>query len=233
MPDVTGSMADPESRVAESTELHAMWLGRRAFEDVLAQQIAAREALIAEQGLPTLFLVEHPATITLGRGSERDEILWPATVLNERQVHVCDTPRGGQATLHAPGQLVAYPVVRIGRQIRRHVTCIGEVTVALLTELGVGGARFRIDHPGVWVGDAKIASIGLHVSRGIAIQGVSINLDVDPSLFEALISCGLRGSEMTSAVRAGAKSAVVEQAARRWAELYADATGMALRWAGA
>jgi len=210
-----------------------MWLGRRPFEEVLDQQIRTREALVSGQGSPTLFLVEHPATITLGRGSSRDEILWTAERLSEEHVEVCDTPRGGQTTLHAPGQLVAYPVVRVGRQIRRHVTCLGEVSLALVTELGVRDASFRIDQPGVWVGEAKLASIGLHVSRGVTIQGVSINLDVDPPLFGALVSCGLSGTRMTSAARVGASSSGVERAARRWAELYADATQMALRWARA
>jgi len=210
-----------------------MWLGHRRFEDVLEQQIRTREALVSGQGPPTLLLVEHPATITLGRGSSRDEILWTEARLREQHVEVCDTPRGGQTTLHAPGQLVAYPVVRVGRQIRRHVTCLGEVSRALVAELGVRDARFRIDHPGVWVGEAKLASIGLHVSRGVTIQGVSINLDVDPSLFGALVSCGLGGAQMTSATRVGASSCGVERAARRWAELYADATQMALRWAPA
>jgi lipoate-protein ligase B len=210
-----------------------MWLGRRPFEEVLDQQIRARDDLVSGRGPPTLFLVEHPATITLGRGSKREEILWTAELLSERNIVVCDAPRGGQATLHAPGQLVAYPVVRVGRQVRRHVTCLGEVSAALLTELGVRNARIRIDHPGVWVGEAKLASIGLHVSHGVAIQGASINLDVDPSLFGALISCGLSGARMTSAARVGAGSSELERAARRWAELYADATRTQLCWAPA
>src|SRR5690606_1046200 len=112
-------------------------------------------------------------------------------------------PRGGEVTLHGPGQLVAYPVVAVGRRIRDHIIRLCDVAIALLAELGVDGCEFRMEHPGVWRGAEKLASIGIHVSRGVSVQGISINLDVDPTLFGALVSCGLRGVTVTSAVAVG------------------------------
>ncbi len=210
--------------------LRGVWLGRMAFEQALDLQLRAREALIAGEGPPTLFLVEHPPVLTIGRRGDRSDILWSDEQLAAQGVQVCATPRGGQVTLHAPGQLVAYPVVYVGRRLREHLVNLGEVTVSLLEELGLSGSRFRMEHPGVWLGEAKLASIGIHISRGVSVQGLSLNLDVDPVLFGALVSCGLRGVDVTSAVRLGARPISVADAARRWAELWGARTTMELTW---
>lgn len=209
--------------------LRGSWLGRRSFADALALQLAARDE-VAGGGEPILFLVEHPPVLTLGRRASPEDILWTDEQLAAAGVTVAETPRGGQVTLHAPGQLVAYPVVQVGRKIREHIVRLGRVAATLLTELGVGGHEFRMEHPGVWLGDRKLASIGIHVSRGVAIQGISLNLDVDPGLFAALVSCGLRGFEVTSAAAVGGRPIAVEAAARRFAELYAADAGLTLRW---
>jgi lipoyl(octanoyl) transferase len=210
--------------------LRASWLGRMAFEPALRLQLEARDALVAGEGAPTLFLVEHPPTLTIGRRGRRDDVLWSDEQLAAQGVAVCDTPRGGEVTLHAPGQLVAYPVVQVGRRIREHLVDLAEVTCALLGELGVGGVVFRMEHPGVWLGERKLASIGVHISRGVSVQGLSLNLDVDRALFSALVSCGMRGVELVSAVNVGGRAIPVSEAAHRWAELYAARVGATLDW---
>jgi len=213
----------------EPPDLRGVWLGRRSFADVLTLQLAARDDLVAG-GQPTLFLVEHPPVLTLGRRASPGDILWTDEQLAAAGVEVAETPRGGQVTLHAPGQLVAYPVVHVGRKIREHIVRLGRVAATLLTELGVTGHEFRMEHPGVWLGDRKLASIGIHVSRGVSVQGISLNLDVDPGLFAALVSCGLHGVEVTSAVAVGGRPISVEAAARRFAELFAEDAAISLRW---
>jgi lipoate-protein ligase B len=175
-------------------------------------------------------LVEHPPVLTLGRRAQRSDILWNEAELAERGLAVHDTPRGGQVTLHAPGQLVVYPVVHVGRRIRGHLMDLAEVTIALTGELGVHDARYREDQPGVWVGESKLASIGVHIRGGVAIQGLALNLSVDPTFFGALVSCGLREIEVVSVRDVGGASVDVEVAARRWAELYAARLGRSLRW---
>lgn len=213
----------------ETPRLAATWLGRRDFAEVLELQLALRERVIAGE-TPTMLLVEHPPVLTLGPRANEADVLWDAAARAEIGMSVVRTPRGGEVTLHAPGQLVVYPVLAIGRKIREHIVRLGEVGAALYAELGVPGCEFRMAHPGVWLGERKLASIGLHISRGVAVQGIALNLDVDPGLFAALVSCGLRGVEVTSARAVGGQAVAVEAAGRRYAELFAASAGYALEW---
>lgn len=179
-----------------------------------------------------ILLVEHPPVLTLGRRAERSDVLWSPALLAARGVEVCETPRGGQVTLHAPGQLVAYPILRIGWRVREHIIRLGRVAARFFAELGVQGSEFRLEHPGIWVGAHKIASIGVHVSRGITVQGIAMNLEVDPQLFGALVSCGMQGPPVVrNAKDFGARPIALPDAARRWAELFADDLGAPLEWA--
>ncbi len=212
--------ARPTSDRADASALEVVWCGRERFAPCLARQLAAREALIRGEGPPTLFLVEHPPVLTLGRRGRRADILWPDEVLAARGIEVCESPRGGEVTLHAPGQLVAYPVVHVGKRIRAHIVRLADTARALLADVGVPGTEFRMDHPGVWLGARKLASIGIHVSRGVAVQGISINLSVDPELFAALVSCGTPGIRMTSVADLGPTPPTVREAARRFAALW-------------
>jgi len=215
----------PERLVAE-------WLGRGRFEPVLQRQLEVREALVAGQGPAMILLVEHPPVLTLGRRGERSDVLWSPALLAARGIEVCETPRGGQVTLHAPGQLVAYPIVQIGWRVREHIIRLGRVAGRFFAELGVQGSEFRLEHPGLWVGEHKIASIGVHVSRGVTVQGIAMNLDVDPMLFGSLVSCGMQGPVVRNARDFGARPIALPQAARRWAELFAEDMGVPLGWAG-
>jgi lipoate-protein ligase B len=208
----------------------AEWLGRGRFAPVLQRQLDAREALIAGEGPAMILLVEHPPVLTLGRRGERSDVLWSPALLAARGVEVCESPRGGQVTLHAPGQLVAYPIVQIGWRVREHITRLGRVAARFFTELGVPDPEFRLEHPGIWVGEHKIASIGVHVSRGVTVQGIAMNLDVDPALFGSLVSCGMRDPVVRNAKDFGARSIALPAAARRWAELFAEDVGAPLEW---
>jgi lipoyl(octanoyl) transferase len=199
------------------------------FEEALALQLEARERVIAG-GPGTLFLVEHPPVLTLGRRARQEDILWSEAERAAIGMSVCEAPRGGEVTVHGPGQLVAYPVLQIGRKIREHIVRLGDAAIAVLTELGVEGCEFRMAHPGVWRGPDKLASIGIHVSRGVAVQGISINLDVDPRLFGSLVSCGLPGVTVTSAVAVGGRNVSVEAAGARFAAIYAELVGASLVW---
>lgn len=206
--------------------LRAVWLGRMRFEPALALQLALREAVADGRALPTVLLVEHPAVLTLGRRGQRSDVLWTDAQLAAMGVEVCETPRGGQVTLHAPGQLVAYPIVPIGVEVRRHVTRLGLAAIDLLEGQGLGELALRTDPLGVWYRPdgperAKVASIGVHIRRGVTVQGIAVNLDVDARLFTALVSCGMPGVSMVSATRLGAAPLPVEQAAWRYAEAFA------------
>ncbi len=216
-----------------SAPIAARWLGRLDFATCLREQLELRDRVIAGTSPDTILLVEHPATLTLGRRGRREDVLWTDEQLAGEGVDVCETPRGGEVTLHAPGQLVAYPVVYVGRKIREHIVRLAEVTIQMFSELGVEGTEFRMEHPGVWRGETKMASIGIHVSRGVPVQGISINLDVEPHLFSALVSCGLPQVQMTSVARVvGGAVPGLDVLARRWAEIFALDVGRGLDWIG-
>jgi lipoyl(octanoyl) transferase len=211
-----------------AARLVARWLGRAAFGPTLELQLRLRDAVAAGEADQTLLLVEHPPTLTLGRRGQRGDILWSDAQLAVAGVEICETPRGGQVTLHAPGQLVAYPIVRIGFEVRRHVTHMGEAAIALLGDLGVQGARLQTQPLGVWHDAGKLASIGVHVSRGVTVQGIAINLAVDRSLFGALVSCGMPTAVMVNAADVGGGPIAVADAAMRFAEAFAAAGDWAL-----
>ncbi len=209
--------------------LRVSWLGREAFAPCLDEQLRIRDGVVTGSEPETLLLVEHPPTLTLGRRGRREDILWSDEALASAGVAVCETPRGGEVTLHAPGQLVAYPIVRVGRRIREHIVRLAEVTIELLRELEIDGTEFRMEHPGVWRGEAKLASIGIHISRGVSVQGISINLDVPPLLFGALVSCGMPQVEMTSVVRVRPQVLPpMEELGQRWARGFAASAGYRL-----
>jgi len=223
--------------------LDAEWLGREAFAPCLERQLERREAILAGNARERLYFVEHPATLTLGRRGTRADILWSDELLAAAGVAVAETPRGGEVTLHAPGQLVVYPIVRIGRAIRAHIVALGEATSRWCASEGLEGCEFRMEVPGVWRGERKLASIGVHVSRGIAVQGLSINIAPEPRLFGALVSCGMPQVEMTSVVRELREDGAVARAealaarpladvATSWAAHYAAHVGRGLRWLG-
>ncbi len=211
--------------------LLAQWLGRGRFAPVLEQQLSARNALVEGRGPAMILLVEHPPVLTLGRRGERADVLWSPAQLAAQGIEVCESPRGGQVTLHAPGQLVAYPILHIGWRVREHITRLGRVAARFFAELGVPDPEFRLEHPGVWIGEHKLASIGVHVSRGVTVQGIAMNLDVDPALFGSLVSCGMPGPPVVrNAKDFGARPISLPAAARRWAELFADDVGAPLEW---
>ncbi|MHB0978575.1 MAG: lipoyl(octanoyl) transferase LipB [Thermoleophilia bacterium] len=156
---------------------------------------------VAERSLPgVLLLLEHPPVITLGsRGVEAD-VLSPALV-ESRRVPVVRSERGGAATLHAPGQLVSYPIIPVPRRdLRAYVNGLEQVLIDLLATLGVPAERHR-GAPGVYTRDHKIASVGLRCRRWIASHGTSLNVSVDLSLFDAIVSCGEAGLRQTSVLQ--------------------------------
>jgi len=211
--------------------LVARWCGRTSFAACLREQLETREAVVRGDAPATLLLVEHPPTLTLGRRADASDVLWSSEELAARGVEVCETPRGGEATLHAPGQLVCYPIVSVGRQIRAHIVRLADVTMEVLRDHGVADAEFRMDTPGVFTPRGKIASIGIHVSRGVTVQGISINVAVDPALFGSLVSCGAPTMSLVSLGDfAPAASLSLESLAREWAGRYAQAAGYGLRW---
>jgi len=187
------------------TALPEIWvchLGVVEYREALDLQERLRAAR-QEDELPDLLLtLEHPPVYTRGRRSAAGELPLGDEWYAARGVEIVDTDRGGKVTYHGPGQLVGYPIVRVD-DVVAYVRRLEGALVAALAEEGVAartrphdGHRFT----GVWVGERKIASIGVHLSRGVSTHGFAVNVDNDLEPFSWIVPCGLDGVQMTSLV---------------------------------
>jgi lipoate-protein ligase B len=147
-----------------------------------------------------LLLLEHPPVYTLGRRSTADELPMGVEWYEMQGIEVRDTDRGGRVTYHGPGQLVAYPIVSLapyGDDVHEYVRRLEKVMIGALAEHGVE-AGLSEGQTGVWVGDRKIGSIGVHVSRGVTTHGLAVNVNNDLQPFEWIVPCGIQGCAVTS-----------------------------------
>lgn len=199
-------------------KLDTRWLGRITFEDALAlQDCLVAERIAPQPGVPVppevLLLLEHEPVYTIGRTPNK-ESLRNATLLPHPVVEI---NRGGQATYHGPGQLVGYPILRLGERgqdLHRYLRELEEVLIEALSEYGVAATR-REGLTGVWVGERKIASIGVGVRRWISMHGFALNVCGDLTPFNHITPCGIAGVEMTNLERESGKPADVRSVADR------------------
>lgn len=173
-------------------EFSTLDLGLVDYETSLSiQRELARDISFGKRA-STLLLCEHNPVITLGRLADKNNILGPADEFKARGIAIKNTTRGGDVTLHLPGQLVAYPVFDLrllGRDLHCFLRGLERAAVLLLRGYGIG-AETKSGFTGVWSGNKKIASIGIAVSRWIAYHGMSINVDCDLDLFSLIRPCG-------------------------------------------
>jgi lipoyl(octanoyl) transferase len=204
-------------------ELWICRLGTIAYRDALALQERVRDARQEERVPDTLLLLEHPPVYTRGRRSLPGELPMGEDWYRAQGIDVVDTNRGGRVTYHGPGQLVGYPIMAIDDVIA-YLRTMERAIVAALADAGVGARARPDDGPdftGVWTRERKIASIGVHVSRGVTTHGFAINVDNDLQPFEWIVPCGLDGVRMTSvAAEAGDAGALVTNIARRFAQAF-------------
>ena len=168
----------------------------------LQQQLLARR-LRDEMG-DTILLLEHNPVITLGRRAKRDNILVSPAILRSRGIKVLEVDRGGDVTVHSPGQLVCYPIMdlrRRGKDLHRYLRNLEEAIIRLLTTYGLQGMRVT-GQTGIWIqGREKIASIGIGVRNWVTYHGVALNVNNDISYFSLIRPCGLEGVKVTSISR--------------------------------
>jgi lipoate-protein ligase B len=184
-------------------ELWVCHLGTVPYRDALSLQEQIRARRQAGELPDTLLLLEHPPVYTRGRRSQPGELTLGEDFYRERGIEIVPTDRGGRVTYHGPGQLVGYPIVR-APDVLAHLRKLEDAIVAALAEEGIS-ARSRPDdgpdYTGVWVADRKLASLGVHVSRGIATHGFAVNVDNDLQPFSWVVACGLADVAMTSVAR--------------------------------
>ncbi|HEY0714233.1 MAG TPA: lipoyl(octanoyl) transferase LipB [Polyangia bacterium] len=173
------------------------WLGRVHHDRTTALQEGLREAITRGEAPETLLLCEHVPVVTLGRRGRPEHLLVSREEFARRGIDLRSVSRGGEATYHGPGQLVAYPVVRLRRGVLAHVQAMAAAVIDVLADYGIAG-QWRRDLPGVWVGDAKICALGIHVRAGIAIHGLAFNVTLPPDAFAPIVPCGQPGAAVAS-----------------------------------
>ncbi|MBL8114870.1 MAG: lipoyl(octanoyl) transferase LipB [Acidobacteria bacterium] len=161
----------------------------------------------AKAGLPeTLFLLEHEDVITLGRNASEKDLHVSPEWLAAQGVHLCHADRGGKLTFHGPGQLVAYPILNLSPDrcdIRRYVRDLEEVLIRTVADFGVTAARSDIPDrwSSIWVGNDKLAAIGVHLSRWVTTHGVALNVHPNLARFSLFTPCGIVDGGVTSLER--------------------------------
>ncbi|HET7182711.1 MAG TPA: lipoyl(octanoyl) transferase LipB [Candidatus Limnocylindrales bacterium] len=224
--------------------IDGQWLGRIGYREAWALQKELVDARVAGSIEDRLLLLEHDAVLTLGRQADEAHVLASPRELRRRDIELIRVERGGEVTYHGPGQLVAYPIMRLGDRgilVRPLVAALEAAMIATCAELGVE-AFHRDGHPGCWVEGTggrphrKIGALGLRIERGVSYHGIALNIDPDLRDFELIDPCGMPGLVSTSVAEELGRSAeppttaAVERAGAIFAAAFGDAIGAPLEW---
>ena len=188
------------------------------------QKAAVRSADRSDHDL--LYLVEHPPVITVGRSGDLENILAADEQLHSEGIEVIEIDRGGDVTYHGPGQLVAYPILNLNMHrpdIGWYLRALEEVVLGSLQDLDIRARRIE-GYTGVWIGDSKVAAIGVGVRRWVTFHGLALNIDPDLDRFGLITPCGIQDRSVTSieAVlgRDVKRDEVVDPFLRRFGEVF-------------
>ena len=220
------------------------WLGRIGYRDAWTLQKELVDARVAGSIEDRLLLLEHDAVLTLGRQADETHVLASPRELRRRGIELIRVERGGEVTYHGPGQLVAYPIIRLGDRgilVRPLVAALEAAMIETCAQLGVEAFR-RDGHPGCWVegragaAPRKIGALGLRIERGVSYHGIALNIDPDLRDFDLIEPCGMPGLISTSIAEELGRSAeppttaAVERAGSIFAAAFAAALGAPLAW---
>ena len=178
-----------------SKPLEIVDLGKLRYAHALAIQQRLVNERKRGEGTDTLLFVEHPHVVTLGRNAQQHHILASDEILERTGIELYETDRGGDVTYHGPGQVVGYPILDLRewkRDVHAYFCGVEQALINALALLGIKAGRIAgKGYEGVWVGDAKIAAIGIHISRWITSHGFALNVDTDLNYFKYIVPCGL------------------------------------------
>jgi lipoyl(octanoyl) transferase len=206
-------------------------LGVVEYREAVALQEQLRGDLQRGEGDEVLLLLEHPPVYTLGRRSEPGDLAMGRDWYLSQGIDVVETDRGGKVTYHGPGQLVGYPIMRV-TDVVAYVRAMERAMVAALAGEGLTARARPEDGPdftGVWIEDRKIASIGVHVQRGVTTHGFAVNVDNDLQPFEWVVACGLPQVRMTSICKETGESGRLPQFREVMAETFGKELGLRAR----
>ena len=210
-----------------------IWSGEVPYRVAWDWQVEIAEQVRGGTAPETLLLLEHPDTYTRGRLSPDTDLLLDEKTLAARGVDIIETDRGGLITYHGPGQLVAYPIIRLRGRGGPHwyVRALEQVIIRSLAEFGLPAAT--VDGlTGVWTADGqrKLAAIGVKIAGGVAYHGFAINVHPDLRMFKGIVPCGISDRDVTSVVAETGLSATVSGMALTVASVFCDVFSLARTW---
>jgi lipoate-protein ligase B len=191
------------------------------YAQALELQLQLLKDRQADKIVNTVLLLEHPAVITLGARKSENKLITTEQYLLSQKIMLQSAGRGGGTTAHNPGQIVLYPIIKLksmGLGVNEYVRSLEAIGIELLKILGVESCR-RKGFPGLWVGEKKIASIGVQVKKWTTMHGMAINICNDLSIFENIVPCGLDDVEITSVLKETAKKWEMTRVKEMLAEL--------------
>jgi lipoyl(octanoyl) transferase len=168
-------------------------LGRMSYREAFGIQSKIAEERKQGQGIDHLLFVEHPHVITVGRNGHPENLLAPEVTLRRAGIELYESDRGGDVTYHGPGQIVGYPIMDLRawkRDVGAFVRAIEQILIDTLADFGIEATRIA-GMTGVWAQQAKIAAIGVHLSRWVSTHGWALNVSTDLRYFEYIVPCGL------------------------------------------
>jgi lipoate-protein ligase B len=175
--------------------LEALDVGRMRYADALEVQQRLVKTRQSGEGCDTLLFVEHPHVVTIGRNGKLQHLLASEEILARTGIEYYETDRGGDVTYHGPGQVVGYPILDLRewkRDVHAYFSGVEQALMDALAVFGIAASRIaQRGYEGVWVNGAKIAAIGIHISRWITSHGFALNVDTDLSYFKYIVPCGL------------------------------------------
>ncbi len=186
-------------------------MGIMEYEDALRLQYRLVEARKEEEISDVLLLLQHPPVITMGKSGKMQNVLAPQ-LIQEKNIKIIFTDRGGDVTYHGPGQLIAYPIFNLsphGLSVPDYVWHLEEVIIRLLARYGIAATRLE-KLRGVWVENEKIASLGVHLSRWISKHGLALNVNTNLDFFDFINPCGT-GRQVTSMAKILRKEIPIEE----------------------
>jgi lipoate-protein ligase B len=201
------------------------FLGLTPYAEAHALQHDLVERRKRDEVPDQFLLLEHTHAITLGRAANCANVLVDDATRARFGVGLFETGRGGDVTYHGPGQLVGYPIIKLlpGRQdVRRYVRDIQEVLIRAARDFGVEAEPRGGDYTGVWVGDEKLAAIGIRISRWVTMHGFAFNVATDLNYFQLIVPCGIRGHGVTSLKKILGKDVEMREVADRVAHHFGE-----------
>ena len=187
--------------ITKKIPLEIIDCGLADYRKTLNLQIELQEQRRSNQISDTVLIVEHLPVITFGAHKTANRLTVDEEVIKSKGIDIVQTRRGGGITAHNPGQIVFYPILNLFKLrlgITEYIGRLEQIGRTILEQIGVQ-SEGKKGYPGLWVGEKKIASIGVRVSRSITCHGMAININNDLSIFDLFVPCGLEGVKMTSA----------------------------------